>query len=119
MSSDSYTRLVYHIVFSTKGRAPDITAATQETLYAYMGGIVRSLGGSLLEIGGMPDHVHLLARLRADETVASAVGRIKANSSRWLNERRCEADAFAWQRGYGAFSVSESQITVVRRYLQR
>ncbi|HEX7182635.1 MAG TPA: IS200/IS605 family transposase [Thermoanaerobaculia bacterium] len=84
--SDTYTKLVYHIVFSTKERAPTITGDIRSTLYEYMGAIIRSKGGSLLEVGGMPDHVHLLARSKANIAVSDLVGSVKANSSRWLND---------------------------------
>jgi REP element-mobilizing transposase RayT len=67
----------------------------------------------------MPDHVHLVARFRADVAVADLLRVIKANSSKWANERPDRAAVFAWQAGYGAFTVSESQLEVVRRYVQR
>ena len=73
----------------------------------------------LLEVGGMPDHVHLVARFRADLAVADMMRVIKANSSKWVNERASRAVDFAWQTGYGAFTVSGSQLPVVRRYVQR
>lgn len=115
---DTFSRLVVHIVFSTKNRAPLITAERREGLYRYIGGIIRAGKGSLLEIGGMPDHVHLLARFKPDPSVAVMVREIKARSSRWMKEFAGTAQ-FAWQTGYGVFSVSESQIPVVRRYIER
>lgn len=111
------TRLLVHLVFSTKNRDPRISADLQESLYAYMGGLVRSERCSLLAIGGVSDHVHLLVRLHPDVAVASLVRKLKANSSRWLNNGRSQADRFAWQTGYGAFSTSESQVPVVKRYI--
>jgi putative transposase len=114
----SYTHLLYHLVFSTKERRPLITPVLREELYPYMGGIVRNQRGILLEIGGMADHVHLVTRFRADVSVADIVRLIKANSSKWINERPDLISEFAWQTGYGAFTVSESQLSVVRHYVQ-
>lgn len=113
----TYTKLVYHIVFSTKERLPLITEEIRDRLYEYLGGVIRGERGSLLEVGGVADHVHLLARLGASMAVSEMVQRIKGSSSHWLNQR--PESWFAWQTGYGAFTVSESQITTVRRYIQR
>ncbi len=110
----SYTHLLYHLVFSTKERRPLITPALRAELYPYIGGIIRNKRGILLDIGGMPDHVHLVARLRPDIAIAEMLCFIKANSSKWANERRDLTMEFAWQKGYGAFTVSESQLAAVR-----
>jgi putative transposase len=90
----------------------------QERLYEYIGGIVRDEGGILLEIGGVPDHVHLLVRLKADRAVAEMVRLIKANSSKWMNEEHPQDGRFSWQAGYGAFTVSESHVPSVQRYIR-
>jgi REP element-mobilizing transposase RayT len=113
----TYTKLLYHIVFSTKERVPLITEDIRDRLYEYVGGIVRGEKGSLLEIGGVADHVHLLARFGASNAVSDMVQRIKGSSSHWLNQQ--PGNHFGWQTGYGAFTVSESQMTTVRRYIQR
>jgi putative transposase len=116
--SDTFTNLLVHIVFSTKHRAPLIQEPLQERLYEYLGGILRQKGGILLEIGGMPDHVHLLARIKADCSVAEIVGTIKSCSSKWVNPTFPQFEDFKWQVGYAAFSVSESQVSAVRRYIR-
>ena len=115
----TFTNLLYHIVFSTKHRQPLITTTLQEELYKYMGGIVRGEGGTHLVIGGMTDHVHLVARFKADKSVSHMLQLIKANSSKWSNERPEQNSRFAWQTGYAAFSVSESQVGAVRDYVRR
>jgi len=115
--ASTFTNLLFHLVFSTKDRAPLLTEGLQDRLYTYLGGIVRDEGGALLSAGGMPDHVHLLTRFKADTSVSEMVRRIKANSSRWLHQEPA-ARHFAWQTGYGAFSVSESQRDSVKRYIQ-
>lgn len=115
----SYTNLLYHLVFSTKNRQPLIDQAWRLRLYEYLGGTIRGLGGIAMEIGGIADHVHILAKLRQDRAVAEVLRDLKANSSGWINESRLRPSGrFAWQQGYGAFSVSESQVEKVRRYIR-
>lgn len=116
--ASTFTNLLFHIVFSTKDRLPAIHESLREPLYEYMGGIIRGEGGILLEIGGVPDHVHLLVKSKADISVSELVGRIKAGSSKWQNQKNAKATRFEWQVGYGAFSVSESQLSRVRKYIQ-
>lgn len=105
-----------HVIFSTKNRDPQITEEIRPRLYPYIGGIVRGETGCLLSIGGMPDHVHLLISLGRTISIAELVRLIKSNSSRWVHDTFTN-HAFAWQAGYGAFSVSQSQLTVVRQYI--
>ena len=116
--ANTFTNLLYHIVFSTKDRIPAIHGEMRERLYEYMGGIVRGERGVLLEIGGVPDHVHLLVKLKSDMAVAEMVRLVKSNSSKWLNELDGARAHFEWQTGYGAFSVSESQVRKLRSYIQ-
>src|SRR4051794_16061947 len=104
--SKSYTNLLYHIVFSTKDRRPVITADIKPRLYEYIGGTIRSLGGILLAINGVADHVHILAKLRPDKAVSDVMRDLKANSSGWLHDVFPDLDELSWQRGYGAFTVS-------------
>jgi putative transposase len=115
----SYTNLLYHLVFSTKNRQPLIDETWRPRLYEYLGGSIRGLGGVALEIGGIVDHVHILARLRQDRAVSDILRDLKANASRWINESGLlRSGRFAWQQGYGAFTVSESQVEKVRRYIR-
>jgi putative transposase len=114
----TFSRLLYHLVFSTKHRGRFIDPKVRIDLYPYMEGIVRNLGGWLLALGGMPDHVHLLVRLKPDMQVSDTVRDIKANSSKWAHERKILPADFAWQTGYAAFTVSESQEGAVRSYIQ-
>ncbi|MBP3957078.1 transposase [Gemmata sp. G18] len=113
--AQTYTRLLYHIVFSTKNREPWIDPAWRAELYAYIGGLVRNRKGELLEIGGVSGHVHLLLRLAADRSVSDVVRDINANSSGWLHDRNVMP--FAWQDGYGAFTLSPSAIPGVIAYI--
>ena len=114
----THLSLHYHIIFSTKNRTPIIAAAWRERLYAYLGGVVRNMGGVAEAVGGVNDHVHLLIGLRATHCLADAVRDVKAVSSRWAHEEMKVAD-FAWQEGYGAFTVSGSQREQVRDYIAR
>jgi len=115
--ASTVSNLLVHVVFSTKNREPRISPEIQPDLHAYLGGIVRSEGGVALGIGGMPDHVHLLVRVKPALAVATLVRQMKAKSSRWMRQHRAGDPGFAWQSGYGAFSVSESQVGAVRRYI--
>jgi len=94
-----------------------ITNEREERLYEYIGGIVRGLGGILLMINGVEDHVHVLAKLRPDRSVSDVLRDVKANSSGWMHDVFPDASDFSWQNGYGAFSVSPSQIDGVRKYI--
>ncbi len=114
----TYTNLLYHLTFSTEGRRPLISPQLKPDLHAYMGGIVRGEGGSLLEINGTADHVHLLAKLKPSKSVSEMLNRIKARSSKWANEEKMKMRKFGWQDGFAAFSVSESQAESVRRYIR-
>ena len=113
---NTYTNLLFHIVYSTKYRKPLIKAEWRDDLYGYMGGIIRDEKGTLLCAGGMPDHVHLLAKLPPTIAVSDMLRLIKANSSKWAGERD-DVRYFEWQEGYAAFSVSESQVDRVRDYV--
>ena len=95
-----------------------IVADIRDELYRYIGGIVNGEGGILLQVGGMTDHLHLLIKLKPSHTLSTMMQKIKGNSSKWVNEQGRLKDRFAWQVGYGAFSVSESQIPVVVRYVR-
>ena len=116
--SDSYTNLLYHIVFSTKDRRPLIMPDYESRLYDYIGGTIRGMGGITLEMNGTKDHVHLLTKLRPDLALSDVLRNLKANASGWMHDVFPEAKNFAWQRGYGAFTVSDSNVEEVRRYIR-
>ena len=116
MSTD--TSLTYHIVFSTKYRKPRIEESFKEDLYSYIGGIIRGEQGHLIEIGGMEDHVHILAGFSATIAVSEMLKRIKGNSSKWMNDEKTTRNRFEWQAGYGAFTVSQSKVPIVTKYIR-
>jgi len=113
----SFTHLTYHVVFATKYRRPSISDTVREPLYEYIGGTLRAKKAHLIEIGGVKDHVHILARLSPSLPVSDVVRDIKANSSKWLNEQP-DTESFEWQKGYGAFTVSYSQLDTVQQYIR-
>jgi len=114
----TYTNLLIHVTFSTSGRTPLLTDAIRSDVHAYLGGILRELDAAAIAIGGTADHVHLLIRLPANLPLADCLRIAKTNSSRWVKERWPERRSFAWQGGYGAFSVSESNRAAVIRYIR-
>jgi len=113
----SHTNLLYHIVFSTKDRQALLDAEISTRLYAYLGGAIRSEGGVSICINGGADHIHILAKLRQDKAVSEVLRAIKANSSGWIHRTFRPLSGFAWQSGYGAFSVSQSQVDKVQQYI--
>ena len=115
--SGTFSNLSVHVVFSTKDRLPLMTMPIRDKLFPYMGGIVRGLGGTIITVGGMPDHVHLVARLPTTVSVADVARIVKANSSKRMNEKFTTIK-FGWQRGYGAFSVSYSALPAVVNYVR-
>lgn len=96
-----------------------MTASIRPRIHKYLGGAIRGEGGIALIVNGTADHVHILAKLRQDKAVSKPIGEVKANSSGWISRTFKEAAGFAWQEGYGAFTVSESQAPKVRRYIER
>jgi REP element-mobilizing transposase RayT len=114
--SHTFTNLLTHIVFSTKERLPLITNEIKPELFAYIGGLVKELKSKPVIINGMSDHVHLLVSLPPTVHVSEAMRFVKANSSKWVTEKF--GKPFEWQKGYGAFSVSRSNVDAVVKYIQ-
>jgi REP element-mobilizing transposase RayT len=115
----TYAALFTHFVFSTKDRTPSIQPAFRDRLYSYAGGIAKAKQCSLLVAGGMPDHVHLLIQRHPGTAEADLMRLIKSNTSGWVHETFPSSRDFAWQRGYGVFSVSKSNLDAVRGYIER
>ena len=96
-----------------------ITAEYEVRLYDYIGGTLRRAGGISLELNGTDDHVHLLAKLRPDRSLSDVLRDLKANATGWMHDVFPSLKGFSWQRGYGAFTVSQSNVEEVRRYIAR
>ena len=114
----THLSLHYHLIFSTKDRAPYMQKEWRGRLHAYLGGIVNDLGGVAEKVNGVEDHVHLLIGLRATHCLADVLRDIKAGSSRWMHDEM-GLHEFAWQEGYGAFTVSVSQLDAVKSYIDQ
>jgi putative transposase len=110
----TYATVFVHVVFSTKERAALIPADKLEPMWAYVMGIARNHGISPVAIGGTSNHLHALVQLPSTMSLSDAANKLKSNSSRWMSEH---GPRFAWQEGYGAFSVSPSQVESVKGYI--
>ena len=114
----SYTNINIHIIFHTKSntncrmKEPDLPR-----IFQYIGGMIRSLGGYPYIIGGRPDHIHILTTLPVTSGLSDFFRAIKSNSSKWIKNIGSEYHFFAWQEGYGAFSVSQSNKNTVMNYI--
>jgi putative transposase len=114
----TFTSLHFHVVFGTKNRKPFLTPDLLEPMHHYLGGCIRSIGGTPLEIGGVADHVHILTGLRPTHRLSDVLRDIKKGSSKWMHEEvRCPT--FHWQDGYAAFSIGRTEIERVRRYVAK
>jgi putative transposase len=112
----SLAQIYLHLVISTKARAHLIPAETESRLHAYLAGTLNARDCPVLQVGGMPDHVHILFRLSRALTVSDAVKHAKVESAKWMKNEGGVPD-FAWQSGYGIFSVGASQVEDVMRYI--
>ena len=113
----SLSKILVHLIFSTKHREPTINDAVRSPLHAYLVGILDNLNCPSLQTGGTNDHVHILFALGRTITVSDVVEEVKKGSSKWMKTQ--DVPTFTWQAGYGAFSVGESQAATVVRYIQR
>ncbi len=115
--SHTYANLLSHIIFSTKERRPYIDEELKPPLLAYMGGILRESNCIAMLINGVADHVHLLVAIPPILSVADVMRILKTNSSRWVHGKWRTRKEFSWQTGYGAFSVSQSNVQAVMKYI--
>jgi REP element-mobilizing transposase RayT len=115
----SYTKCLYHCVFSTRERRTLIPREFEDHRWACLGGIARTNQFRALAVGGTACHAHAVRSLSATMPIATAVQLVKAGSSKWLHEHSPELCGFAWQEGYGAFSIGVSQVDDTSRYIAR
>ena len=116
--ANTYTSLHYHVVFSTKNREPWITHDIEEHIWKFIGGIARENKMKALLVGGMPDHVHAALAIPPVMAVSKALQLLKGGSSKWIKDTFPKLSGFAWQDGYGAFTVSKSNLPEVLTYIQ-
>jgi REP element-mobilizing transposase RayT len=117
--SQSLSRLLVHLVFSTKHREPWLDDALRPSLFAYMAEVGRELGCEVFRVGGMADHVHLAIDLSRTVTTADFVKKVKQTSNVWLKRESKRHDGFEWQAGYGVFSLGPSQLSRLTDYIDR
>lgn len=115
----SLARLHVHLIFSTKHRERLITDAVRDSLHAYMATVLQNLGCAPVLINSIEDHVHILFELARTLSVSEAVEDVKKSASKWIKPQGTEFAGFAWQAGYGAFAVSESNVPTARDYIAR
>jgi putative transposase len=114
----SLSRVLVHLIFSTKNREPVLVPEIRTELQAYLAGVLREEQCPALQVGGVADHVHLLFGLSRTVTVAQVVEQVKTSSSKWIKPKGAAFTEFHWQAGYGAFSVSQSNAGAVARYIR-
>jgi len=114
---DTYSNFLAHLIFSTKNREPLIRPDFENRIFSYIGGIIKGERGYLLAAGAMPDHVHLLVNYRPFCSISDLVRQIKSGSSKWINSEGFVKMRFSWQTGYSGFSVSESELGRVTKYI--
>lgn len=116
--ANTYTQIHIHVICAVQNRQSMIHSSWENQLYKYITGIVQNQGHKLLQVNGMPDHVHLLIGYRPIQSLSDLMKNVKQDSSRWINHTRLAEGRFVWQEGYGAFSHSKSQVPKVISYIQ-
>ncbi len=115
--AQSLSRILLHLVFSTKSREPWIEPSVRAPLHAYLAGAVRALNAEAYRVGGVADHVHIACTLPRTLTVSRLLEEIKKSSSMWIKQQTPTCHGFAWQAGYGAFSLGQSQLNALIAYI--
>jgi REP element-mobilizing transposase RayT len=116
--ANTYTQIYIHVVFAVEGRQNLIKPEHNDELQKYIAGIVSGQKQKLIAINNMPDHLHLLFGMKPDLSLSDLVRDVKANSSKFIKEKRWVGGRFSWQEGFGAFSYSRSQLGMVIRYIE-
>ena len=114
----SLARVVIHMAFSTKDRRPIITTELRQELWPYMTTVLKNQGNLPIQVGGVEDHVHLLFALARTVSISEVVENVKTSSSKWVKESFAQQSTFAWQHGYGAFSIGYREVDTVAAYVR-
>jgi putative transposase len=117
--SSTYSQNYFHVIFSTKGRKALLKKAWREDVFRYMAGIINNLGATSMIVNGVDDHVHILFRMKPHLNQSEIVQKVKANSSRFINERKFLPTRFEWQNGFGTFTCSKSHASMVYSYIEK
>ncbi len=115
----SLAKNLIHLVFSTKDRRPSIADSVREELHKYAGGILRDLDSSSLLMNSVTDHIHVLINLHRTKALSDVVMELKRGTSKWMKEQGSQHSTFYWQAGFGAFSVSQSNVKSVEEYIAK
>jgi REP element-mobilizing transposase RayT len=115
----SLSSILIHLIFSTKNREPSLSPEIDAELYPYIASIFKAMKSPALIIDGASDHLHTLFSLSRVVTIADLVEEVKTESSKWIKTKGQEFRNFHWQNGYGAFSISQSEVATVKRYIRR
>ena len=116
--ANTYTQIHVQTIFAVQNRQSLIQPQWAEKLNGYITGIIKNQGHKLLQIGGMPDHLHVFIGMRPHQALSDLMRIVKGESSKWINQQRLAKGRFSWQEGYGAFSYAKSQVPQVIRYIQ-
>ncbi len=116
--ANTYTQLYFHVVFAVKGRRNHISTVWKEELYKYISGVISNKNQKPITMNGMPDHIHLLIGTKPNCNLSDLIRDVKANSSKWINEKDLVQGKFEWQRGFGAFTVGQSQLPRIINYIK-
>ena len=116
--ANTYTQIHIHFIFAVQNRQCLIEKSWKDELYKYISGIIQNYGHKLLQINGMPDHIHILTGMRPNQSVSDLMQKIKGSSSEWINNKKFLFSRFSWQAGYGAFTYSKSQVPIVIKYIR-
>ena len=115
----SLSQTIIHLIFSTKDRKPFLDEAIKESMHAYLATIARERGWECYRVGGVADHVHLALRQPRTDNQSDFIGHLKRNSTKWIQRKGKAYAPFAWQRGYGAFSIGYSQLPALVEYVRK
>lgn len=115
--SQTLVKLLVHVVFSTKDRRNLITPEIEPELFAYIAGTLKKLDCPCLAINGVPNHVHILISLSKNAALSKVMEEVKKSSSKWIKTKGEKYRRFAWQEGYGAFSIGESNVEALKKYI--
>ena len=117
--AQSLSKILLHVVFSTKNRANIIPKIIEKKLHAYLAGVCRANGSNAFRVGGTANHVHIACTLPRTMTISKLLEEIKKSSSKWIKDQHTESKNFSWQAGYGAFSLGQSQLEILMNYIDR
>ena len=115
--ANTYSQILIQAIFAVKGRQNLISSQWKDELFKYITGIVRNKNQKLLCINGVSDHIHILIGLKPDMAISDLIRDVKNNSTEFINEKRFVAGKFNWQKGFGAFSYSNSQMDRIVKYI--